>query len=101
MAFQELLKTTLDNSIPLKIDITCSVKRFNYAAQQAAWSATPISSNSEIHVEYSLAIKEKIAKKRKLCKLWQTNRCQVLKNKLNRAIKALKNLLNMERNQGI
>jgi len=37
MAFRELLKTTLDNSIPLKIDITCSVKRFNYAAQQAAW----------------------------------------------------------------
>jgi len=33
--FQELLKTTLDNSIPLKTDdITCSVEHFNYAAQQ-------------------------------------------------------------------
>jgi len=33
--------------------------------------------------------------------LWQTNRCPVLKTKLNKAIKALKNLLETERNQGI
>jgi len=58
-------------------------------------------SNSKIHIEYSPVIKEKIAEKMKLRKLWQTNRCPVLKNKLNRAIKTLKNLLDMERNQGI
>jgi len=35
--FQELLKTILDNSIPLKTDdITCSVEYFNYAVQQTA-----------------------------------------------------------------
>jgi len=33
--------------------------------------------------------------------LWQTNRFPVLKTKLNKAIKALKNLLETERNQGI
>jgi len=33
--------------------------------------------------------------------LWQTNRCPVLKTKLNKTIKALKNLLETERNQGI
>jgi len=76
--FQELLKTTLDNSIPLKIDddmhvhITCAVERFNHAIHQAVWSAS--SSNSEIHIEYLPAIKEKIAKESKLRKLWQTNR---------------------------
>jgi len=57
----------------------------------------PISNNSEIHIEYLPAIKEKIVEKRKLRKLWQINRCQVLKNKLNH----IKNLLHMDRNQGI
>jgi len=61
--------------------------------QQAAWSATPTSGNSEIHIEYLSANKEKIAEKRKFRKMWQINRCPVLKNKLNRAIKTLKNLL--------
>jgi len=46
-------------------------------------------------------MKEKIAEERKLRKLWQTNRCPIMKNKLNRAIKALINLLDSERNQGI
>jgi len=46
-------------------DITCAVERFNHAVQQAAWSATP-TSNSEIHIEYSSAIKEKIVEKREL-----------------------------------
>jgi len=47
------------------------------------------------------AIKEKITEKKKLRKLWQTKRCPVLKNKLNRAIKTFKNLLNMKKNQEI
>jgi len=105
--FQELLeivqesrRTTLDNSIPLKIDddITCAAERFNHVVQQAAWSTTSTSSNSEINIEYSPAIKEKLAEKKKP---WQTNKCPVLKNKLNRVIKALRNLLDMEKNQGI
>jgi len=33
--------------------------------------------------------------------LWQANRCPILKTKLNQAIKALKNLLDSEKNQGI
>jgi len=53
-----------------------------------------------------MAIKEKLIEKAslllcKLAKLWQSSRCPVLKNKLNRAIKALKNLLDIERNQEI
>jgi len=53
---------------------------------------TLFSSNFEIHIECSPAIKEEVAEKRKLCKLRPTNRCPVLKNKLNHAIKALKKL---------
>jgi len=97
---QRLLRTTLDNSISLKTDddITGAVERFSHTIQQIACT-TSTSSNSEINIEYSSAIKGKLAENRKLCKLWQTNRCPVLKNKLNRTIKALKNLLNMKRNQ--
>jgi len=50
---------------------------------------------------YSSAIKDKLAEKRKLRKLWQINRCPILKTKLNRAIKAFQNLLQTERNQRI
>jgi hypothetical protein len=67
--FQELLKTTLDNSILLKTDddVTRTVESFNNAVQQAAWNtATPISSNPDIHIEYSSAIEEKQAEERKL-----------------------------------
>jgi len=66
--FQELLKTTLDNSILLKTDnIIRAVESFNYAVQQAAWSATPTSSN-----QYRIFIcnKRRTSKKRKLHKWW-------------------------------
>jgi thioredoxin-related protein len=53
------------------------------ALYQTAWSATPVSSNSDINIEYLSAIKEKLAEKRKLYMLWQSNRCSFLKNKLN------------------
>jgi len=51
--FQELLKTTLDNSIPLKTDddITCAVER-NHAVQQAAWRATPTAIQKSISNTY-------------------------------------------------
>jgi len=39
------------------------------------------SSNLDFNIEYSSAIKEKLAEKRKLCKLWQTDRCPVLELK--------------------
>jgi len=48
--FQELLKTTLDNSIPKTDDITCVVESFNYTMQQPAWSATP-TSNPDLNIE--------------------------------------------------
>jgi len=56
----------LNNSIPSKIndDITCTVEGFNRVAQQATWSATPISSNAEINIEYSPTIKEKSKQKK-------------------------------------
>jgi len=95
--FQEQLKTTLDNSISLIIDndIIGAVESFNYAVQEATWNTRSISSNPDMNIEYSSAIKEKLAEKRKLRKLSQINECPVLKNKLNLTILALENLLNL------
>jgi len=64
-----------------------AVERFNEVAerhtvQQTAWSATLTSSNSEINIKYSQAIKEKLIEKRKLRKLWQTNRCYSLEKQI-------------------
>jgi len=64
-------------------------------------SITPTNNNSEINIEYSPAIKEKLVEEKKFCKLWQINRYPVFKNELNRAIKAFKYLLVMKRHQEI
>jgi len=86
---------SLNNSIPLKTenDIICAVENFNHDVQQAAWNATPICKSTNTSFEYSSAIKDKPAEKRKFRKLWQINKCPFLKTKLNKAIKILKNLL--------
>jgi len=39
--------------------------------------------NSEINIEYSPAVKEKLAEKKKFRKLWQINRYPVFKKELN------------------
>jgi len=69
--FPELLRTTLDYSILLKTDndITYTVEGFNHAAQQATWSAMPISNNLEINIEYSMVIKEKLVEESKLASM--------------------------------
>jgi len=36
---------------------------YTIAIQQAAWNVTPSSSNPDINIEYSSAIKEKLSKK--------------------------------------
>jgi hypothetical protein len=59
-------------------------------------------SNPDINTDqYSFEIKDKLAEKGKLCKLWQTNRCPVLKSKLNRAIKTVKNFLDWKETRNI
>jgi len=67
--FQELLTTTLDNSILLKIDnnIVCTIDSFNHAVQQDVSNVT--GSSLDINTEYSSAIEDKLAENRKLRKL--------------------------------
>jgi len=57
-------------------DIICALESFNYtiAIFATAVFATPSSSNLDINIEYLSTIKEKLTVKKKLRKLWQTNR---------------------------
>jgi hypothetical protein len=99
----ELLKTTLDNSISLTDDdITfAQLKVLTMLYNKMPVSALSVSSNHDTNIKYSSTIKERLIKKRKLCKLLQINRLSVLKTKLKQTIKALKNLLDLKRNQTI
>jgi len=88
--FQELLTISLNNSIPLKAEnnILHAVESFNHEIQQAAWNAILVYKNPNMNFEGLSTIKDKLAEKRKLRKLWHINRCPILKTKLNRVIKA-------------
>jgi len=76
--------TILNNSILLRSDVIYAIEVFNHAVQ-TTWNAAQTSNDLDINIEYSFVIKGKLIEKRKLCKLWQTNRCS-LKTKLNRAL---------------
>jgi hypothetical protein len=52
-------------------------------------------------LRFSIVITEKVVEKRKLRKQWQRSRCPFLKTRLNHAIKELKHLLEIERNNNI
>jgi len=100
--FQELLFIFLNNSISLKTDddVICAIESFNSIRSRLEHNTDMQKSvaHAKTSFVYSSAIKD--SQKKKLRKLWQTNRCPVLKTKLNRVIKTLKNLLETERNQG-
>jgi hypothetical protein len=54
------------------------------------------SSNPDINIEYSSAIKEKLAEKWKLHKLWQTNKCSYEKQIKSEHLRKLLNSPGME-----
>ncbi|KAH0945851.1 hypothetical protein HN011_003952 [Eciton burchellii] len=85
--FQELLTTTLDNSILLKIDnnIVCTIDSFNHAVQQDVSNAT--GSSLDINTEYSSAIEDKLAENRKLQTRRYKNICNQLLSKLLKRLK--------------
>jgi len=92
----ELLRTTLDNSILLKIMILLvQLKASNILYNRSPGVQCRRAAIHRSRNQYSPTIKEKLTEKGKFRKLWQINRCPVLKNKLNRAIKALTNLLDL------
>lgn len=101
--FRESVENSLDTEIVLKNDddIFVAVQKFNDCVQQAAWISTPTCSNSNLAPQCSLIVKEIMAKKRTIHKLWQQTRHPMHKKWLNFITKRLKNTLDGERNEAI
>jgi hypothetical protein len=103
VAFQEILDTDINCSIPLKSehDIDTAIENICQNIQKAAWNSTPEQNESKKASYCPLLVRQQIAEKRKLRRQWQYTRSPVDKNKLNRATKNLKNTLDGLRNQNI
>lgn len=101
--FRELVSTALEPKLRLKSeeDLIAAVEHFNTSIQNAAWESTQSIGNSDTYMHTSKSILEKVSKKRKLRKQWQTTRCPILKNRLNHAIKDLKHTLIQDRNDSV
>lgn len=77
------------------------VEHFNNV-QQTAWESAPDNKDTSSFVsDCPPTIREKIAKKHKISKQWQQNRCPENKKCYNRAVRELKTLLQNARNHGL
>lgn len=96
------INSLLDLKISLKTEseITQAVEHFNRCVQLAGWNATPPNSNKLKNNSCTATVRDKIAYKRRIRKIWQNNRSPELKRKLNKATKELKNMILTEKNRG-
>lgn len=100
--FREHLDQNINLNVSLKSaqDIEDAVEHFNYCVQTAAWTATPIFPvKPTSHVNYPIAIKQRLAEKRRLRRIWQNSRNPNDKRNLNRATQQLKRMLQHTKNQ--
>lgn len=86
-----------DQNVNLKISLKCpeeideAVELFNSLVQNSAWKSTPlVQTKSATHINYPVHIKQKIAEKRRLRRIWQNTRNPNDKTILNRASQNLK-----------
>lgn len=101
--FRNLVTTSINQNIILKsdTDIEEAVEHFNEIIQKAAWEATPEPKRKEDPPQCPLRVRELIAEKRRMRKIWQTNRYPSNKKKLNNITAKLKMLLVEVRNQSV
>lgn len=100
--FRYIFNDLITLKVPLKTaeDINNAVETFNSAVQTSAWRSTPrVTTNTDTHVNYPVYIKQKIAEKRRLRRVWQNSRNQVDKTNLNRATQQLKRMLKEVKNE--
>lgn len=100
--FRQLLDQLLNLKVSLKSgdDIDNGIELFNLSVQDAARKATPTLQNKPANcTNYPVIVKQKIAEKRRLRRIWQISRNQIDKTNLNRASQQLKRLLKRLKNE--
>lgn len=93
--FRHQISEVITYNVPLKTpsEINDAVQQLTVVIQEAAWSSTSTRISNEKYEEIPIIVRDKIAAKRKLRKIWQRSQAPGDKNKLNRATRELKNLL--------
>lgn len=101
--FKDLVSEKISFDISLKNpeELDDAVQKLCVNIQSAAWEATPDTSHITDTHRIPLNIRDKIAEKRRLRRIWQTTRAPRDKLKLNRAVKEIKKLLMDSKNQSI
>lgn len=101
--FRHKLDDLITLRCPLKteMDIETAIHDLTINIQEAAWFATPLSKTFSENEEMPYIIKQKIAEKRHLRKLWQFARTADNKRKFNKAVKELKEMQLEMKNQNI
>lgn len=101
--FREFLEsnTNLNVSLKTKEEVDDACLYITNLIQVAAWSSTPELKDSPRGAPVPLAVKEKIAEKRRLRRIWQTTHRSTDKTRLNRATKELKDLLARAANESL
>lgn len=98
--FRQLFDQNVSLKVSLKSpeDIDEAVELFNLSIQNAAWKSTPyLQAKCDTHINYPVYIKQKIAVKRRLRRIWQNTRNPIDKTNFNRAAQQLKrSLLNLK-----
>lgn len=101
--FRELVTNRIRLTIPLKTenDLFNAIEHLNESIQQSSWDATPNFQTQQVPEYGPIAIKQKIAEKRRLRRIWQITRNPRNKTKLNQSSRELKSLLTNFKNQGV
>ena len=99
--YKEILDDKITCNIPLKTseDIENAIEQFNIEIHNAINAATPPIAQKTKISNVSNNIRGKITEKIKLRKIWQKNRTEMNKIKLNKAIKDLKKCIYTEKNE--
>lgn len=99
--FKDLVSDTISFDISLKCaeELDDAVQKLCVNIQSAAWDATPDTSHISNTKRIPQNIRDKLAEKRRLRRIWQSTRAPRDKLKLNRATKEIKKLLMDSKNQ--
>jgi 2-phospho-L-lactate guanylyltransferase (CobY/MobA/RfbA family) len=101
--FHDLLDAKLITQIPLKTkyDIDQAIEHLNKSIEDAIRQSTPAQRTVSKQQDLPDIIKQHIADKRRLRKLWQITRAPQDKTKFNRVIAQLKRILHAHKNDAI
>lgn len=99
--YKELINEKINLQIPLKTneDIELAINQLNNVIQESSRTSTPETPPQRLNQNCPIIIKQKIAEKRRLRRIWQRNRYPQDKIRYDKASRGLKNLIKYLKNK--